>query len=337
MNRANRLAALISFAALGALATSCALGDYSPPANNTGNGGAGGNGSSTSGSSGEMGGMGMSSSSTSGSMSGSTSSSSTSSSTGGMPVCLSEKDCVVGNPCLAVTCNAGQCVYQDLTGGDDIKPDAVGDCKRWICLMGKVVSQPDSADAPIDGNECTSDLCLAAGPANPPMVPGSCEGGSGVCAIHPITKVPICGECNLDLGCGGEKCIGGFCYALECSNGLKDGLETDVDCGGDCAPCEAGKGCTDNADCMSDLCSNGKLCAQPTCSDNTKNGTESDIDCGGGGCAGCPANGHCNIASDCSSKICYKGVCRTPTCQDNQKNGEETGVDCGGTCSPCGP
>lgn len=47
-----------------------------------------------------------------------------------------------------------------------------------------------------------------------------------------------------------------------CFNGLKDGDETGVDCGGSCAPCA-------------------------TCDDGIKNGSETGVDCGGPDCAPC--------------------------------------------------
>jgi hypothetical protein len=34
-----------------------------------------------------------------------------------------------------------------------------------------------------------------------------------------------------------------------CDDGMRNGLETDVDCGGGCAPCEVGKACAVDADC----------------------------------------------------------------------------------------
>src|SRR5262245_21218490 len=37
-----------------------------------------------------------------------------------------------------------------------------------------------------------------------------------------------------------------------CANGIRDGMESDVDCGGGaCAPCATGRGCRDGADCDS--------------------------------------------------------------------------------------
>jgi hypothetical protein len=43
-----------------------------------------------------------------------------------------------------------------------------------------------------------------------------------------------------------------------CMNGMHDGLETDIDCGGPvCLPCGSGKLCLVNADCQSSICSAG--------------------------------------------------------------------------------
>jgi plastocyanin len=53
--------------------------------------------------------------------------------------------------------------------------------------------------------------------------------------------------------------------ASSCSDGLKNGVETDVDCGGSgiCARCATGKACAVNADCFSGTCSGG-LCVTLT-------------------------------------------------------------------------
>jgi hypothetical protein len=42
-----------------------------------------------------------------------------------------------------------------------------------------------------------------------------------------------------------------------CADRIKDGTETDVDCGGACARCGAGRGCISGADCTGGLCVNG--------------------------------------------------------------------------------
>ena len=111
------------------------------------------------------------------------------------------------------------------------------------------------------------------------------------------------------VDCGGPNCPA----CPTCNDGIKNGTETGVDCGGSCSPCSAPPSCTDGikngqetgVDCGGPICQ-----ACPTCNDGIKNGTETGIDCGGS-CSPCP------------------------TCNDGIKNGNETGIDCGGSCSPC--
>jgi hypothetical protein len=44
-----------------------------------------------------------------------------------------------------------------------------------------------------------------------------------------------------------------------CSNGIHDGAETDIDCGGpECPPCSVGLLCAGNTDCVSDICAGGR-------------------------------------------------------------------------------
>ncbi len=122
--------------------------------------------------------------------------------------------------------------------------------------------------------------------------------------------------------------------SASCSDGMKDGKETDVDCGGGCAPCADGRGCALGGDCQSQVCVNGQ-CAAPSCSDGFKNGGESDTDCGGD-CAACANGRACATAADCQSSFCDQKVCKTQPCQDGVRDGKETDIDCGGgACGPC--
>ena len=118
-----------------------------------------------------------------------------------------------------------------------------------------------------------------------------------------------------------------------CVDGLQNGAETDVDCGGLCKRCDDGKKCTNGADCTSNTCTEG-LCAKPTCTDQEKDGKETDVDCGGT-CSPCADGKSCAFATDCTSGICTAGVCQAATCNDSVANGSETGVDCGGVCPHC--
>jgi hypothetical protein len=95
-----------------------------------------------------------------------------------------------------------------------------------------------------------------------------------------------------------------------CTNGLEDGPETDVDCGGsDCLPCAPGFDCNVNGDCKSKVCFGGS-CAAPTCVDGERNGDETSIDCGGGACPGCPPGELCFECTDCASLHCDSNSCQ---------------------------
>lgn len=98
-----------------------------------------------------------------------------------------------------------------------------------------------------------------------------------------------------------------------CSSTTKDGLETDVDCGGtECAKCIDGKACVAPTDCAGGSCVANK-CVTAACNDVFKNGAESDTDCGGDTCAKCTFGRSCSVASDCVSGSCVNLKCACPT------------------------
>ncbi|MBN1656185.1 MAG: hypothetical protein JXA30_20620 [Deltaproteobacteria bacterium] len=72
-----------------------------------------------------------------------------------------------------------------------------------------------------------------------------------------------CGVANKDKGArcdsnGGEVCDGeGACVAAACIDGLINGDETDLDCGGGCPACENGRACITYKDCESGFCQGG--------------------------------------------------------------------------------
>jgi hypothetical protein len=119
-----------------------------------------------------------------------------------------------------------------------------------------------------------------------------------------------------------------------CDDGIHNGDETDVDCGGPtCSACQPGRSCEEGSDCTSEVCEAG-LCAEPSCSDGVLNGDETDVDCGGS-CGPCGTNQSCRGNEDCASNICDGGVCIAASCSDGVLNGNETDVDCGGSCPAC--
>jgi hypothetical protein len=123
---------------------------------------------------------------------------------------------------------------------------------------------------------------------------------------------------------------------LACINGVKDGTETAIDCGGSCpTKCADGQACVANSDCANGFCDANK-CAAASCTDGVLNGSESAIDCGGT-CPGCVNGKACTSNGDCTSHGCVASICQPPTCDDKVMDGAEVDVDCGGTsgCPAC--
>lgn len=123
---------------------------------------------------------------------------------------------------------------------------------------------------------------------------------------------------------------------ISCTDGIQNGDETSIDCGGSqCAPCPI-LGCTDmdahnyNAQATQDDSS----CE--TCSDGIQNGDESGVDCGGTKCEPCNVLGCTNPDAHNYDAQATQDDGSCETCTDGVQNGDETGVDCGGaTCSQC--
>jgi hypothetical protein len=207
---------------------------------------------------------------------------------------------------------------------------------------------------------------------------GSCAASGGLCTDDPVQQ--MCGENSdcasgscaaqpLDGGVGALDAAGAgplLCQHPSCTDGVKNGSETDVDCGGSCgATCRHLRPqqiCLVPGDCISGVCNaqapvgggidagSGTLwCQPPSCTDGVKNGNETDVDCGGSCGATCRHAGPqqtCQVPGDCISGVCNgqapAGVdagartlwCQPPGCDDGVRNGDETDMDCGGSCGP---
>lgn len=120
-----------------------------------------------------------------------------------------------------------------------------------------------------------------------------------------------------------------------CNDGIKNGDEADVDCGGSClTKCSVASSCVLDDDCSSNSCS-GLVCVAPTCNDQRRNGQESDVDCGGADCTLCALGSACLTSGDCLSGTCSGGTCTDQSCSNGVRDGDESDVDCGGSCGAC--
>ncbi|CAF1164735.1 unnamed protein product [Adineta steineri] len=108
--------------------------------------------------------------------------------------------------------------------------------------------------------------------------------------------------------------VSAFTKDKTCFDGLMNGDETDIDCGGSCLTCAAGQKCILTKDCDNAQCTND-TCANATCNDGLQNNGETDVDCGGSKCLPCGTGKACSAAGDCASKNCRSGTCIDSSCQ----------------------
>jgi hypothetical protein len=236
--------------------------------------------------------------------------------------------------CRVRTCVDFVCGFEDLPQGTVSPFQVAGDCVTRVCDgAGHLTLVADPLDILDDGNACTRDLCAGLAPRNEPWVDQTC-GASGACDGH-----GNCAACVISAQCGTDTiCVDNRCVPTTCLDGVKNGYETALDCGGpSCVPCAANKPCLRDRDCLSDVCDpDTKLCAASSCGDGKRNGAEADVDCGGPCALLCAAGARCGQDADCLGGRCSGSIC-LPSCVDGVKNGAETGLDCGGgLCAPCG-
>jgi hypothetical protein len=242
---------------------------------------------------------------------------------------------------VTAICVAGACGTGFVAGGTPAGPQTAGDCKQNVCNgAGALTSIDDNNDHVGDGEACTDDICVAGMPSHPPS-----PGGTDCAAEGPAPK-HLCGtvggaaagkcvECNSGADCAtkvcsnnacqaatcmdgvkngaetGIDCGGGTCPAcvVSCFDGAKDGNETDIDCGGTCAAnCDIGQGCFGDFDCVSNDCAVTGCIPAPHCTNAVTDLGETDLNCGGQVCNGCTAGLKCTANVDCLSKSCNLAV-----------------------------
>lgn len=147
---------------------------------------------------------------------------------------------------------------------------------------------------------------------------------------------PHGGKCRFNSDCLSNVCKKNVCVD-QCNDGIQNGFEGDVDCGGPCPKkCGFQKGCFSDSDCASGFCIDAKCgCASDAecvayggpylgcdfdshqcighCLDHHLSGDESDVDCGGSCPEKCTYGKGCFDNPDCASGICIDAKCRCKT------------------------
>lgn len=210
--------------------------------------------------------------------------------------------------CRSRTCDQSLCGFSDPPDGMVLVAQTTGDCEVAQCDgKGAVKQVVDDNDLPDDGKECTVDACTQGVPSSAPKaVHDPCTQNGG----HFCDPLSACVECLLAADCPSGVCDGptSKCLPASCKDLVKNGTETDVDCGGGaCGACGPGKVCAKPSDCASSVCA-GMTC-QPSCTDGVQNNGESDVDCGGPNCSKCGFGKKCVAIADCNTGNCSSSVC----------------------------
>ena len=255
--------------------------------------------------------------------------------------CSSGARCEDAEDCQSAICSAvTQTCVPDLCsdgvlGQNETSTDCGGpDCKA--CFLGKRCVVDD---------DCYGDAICSQG-ANPRCVADTCH---DEVLTTGETDVDCGGTCNAKCRTGAscvdaDDCASALCSPTtnrcvsdRCEDAVRNGTESDVDCGGDCqALCAVDAACNTNADCASGVCNLfSRTCVVDTCFDGLRSGDETDVDCGGSCAANCVSGQDCADGGDCESGLCNVDnlECVDDSCFDGVLTSGESDVDCGGVCA----
>ncbi|MBN9167964.1 MAG: hypothetical protein J0I07_43945 [Myxococcales bacterium] len=235
--------------------------------------------------------------------------------------CTDDSECG-GARCIDNGCAPATCVDGAKNSGETDVDCGGAACPR--CAAGK---------ACVEATDCADKVC-ASGVCAPASATDGVENGTETdvdCGGGAPTDAPRCADglkCKVGDDCVNRICGStGTCTPATTTDGVKNGNETDVDCGGFDAPrCAEGKACKQGEDCDS------RFCTDDVCEPRKagrKDGDETDVDCGGSLAPKCDWDKACLVDADCTSNACSgTNKCLTgPSCRVT--NG-------GQTCGPNG-
>lgn len=150
----------------------------------------------------------------------------------------------------------------------------VGGCAEGLPgapIQPDPMSPPDASPSPVP-DAAPSD----GSPGNPPQDAGPLDAGNEGGITPPM-------DAGVDAA-----------PAPSCTDQMRNGNETDVDCGGSCPKCANGAMCSVANDCSSGICEGDRCVAPVACTSATEC---SGGVCRNGACAPCPNEGNCTCAA----------------------------------------
>lgn len=192
-------------------------------------------------------------------------------------------------PCSSRQCEGGEIIFvkeQDGAPCDSLLHPK-GTCVQGECHECAQNGMVTSCEDPL--SMCSSTFECAAPHCNNQMIDPNLGETSTDCG-GPCPGCPVGKPCEAHGDCASKVCDSKICKQPACPDGVKNGSETDVDCGGldnFCQlACDPGMRCVKNEDCTSLVCHN-EICQEPACGDGVQNGDELMKDCGGPLCPPC--------------------------------------------------
>jgi Cys-rich repeat protein len=191
---------------------------------------------------------------------------------GTCPPCAKGRSCSGNVDCSTAACIAGVCsgcaTNADCPAGLICDPTVRQCVSVSACAAPRVNCGATCVDTSSDPQNCGTcgSVCLMGAACANGTCMSTCAAGQtrcgGVCA-NLLSDSNNCGGCA--MACGpGRACLMGVCNATpaSCSDGMRDGGESGVDCGGatQCARCAVQQSCIVSSDCISQHCQGG-LCA----------------------------------------------------------------------------
>ncbi|WP_438038845.1 hypothetical protein [Sorangium sp. So ce128] len=154
---------------------------------------------------------------------------------GGSVPCTGDADCPApDSECAIARCIDGGCATEPVASGTPVKVQMAGDCRERVCDGdGAVTEVDDDDDLRDDHSQCTVDSCRDGSPINDPVETGTwCSlADGGLC-----NPAGVCVQCLVDWDCPTEVCIDYVCQVASCEDGLHNGDEGGIDCGGSACP-----------------------------------------------------------------------------------------------------
>jgi cysteine-rich repeat protein len=261
---------------------------------------------------------------------------------GGAIKCSTPSDCpAVSDACLMASCENQLCGIAKKPVGTKLSSQVVGDCKVSQCDgQGAVENANDNSDLPVDGNECTDDVCAAGAASNPAKMANAACGAMGALKCTSTGQCVSClvpADCGADTECQAKTCVAGVCGVDNKPQGLALAMQTAGNCKiAQCNGSGQSETVDDNSDvpvdtnqCTNNVCTAGVPSNPPTvagtmCSET--NGTQCN---GSGACVQCLMATDCpGTDNECQRRTCTAGACGISFTPNNTATTSQTASDC---------